>query len=163
MVHVRFVQGLVTVEGAVFLHHVDDWDITSAVGGAELVVAILEYGNRYVELVDKQADVVFLDATAKTDGNASKSLGFVFLDEILNFRNVTLAVRAFGTKVVYQERLVGEMAEQNSRVADSRQRLRKVHFHGLACGGILHQLNVCHRRFRSELCKRGYCCKGDNT
>ena len=116
-----------------------------------------------MELVDKQADVVFLDATAKTDGNACKTFGFVFLDEILNFRNVTLAVRALGAKVVDQERLVGEMAEQDSWIADARKRLRKVHFHGLACGGILHKLNICHRRFRSELCKRGYCCNGDNT
>ena len=51
MVHVRFVQGFVAVEGSVFLYHVHDRNVTGAVGGTELVVAVLEYGNGYVELV----------------------------------------------------------------------------------------------------------------
>ena len=64
MVHVRFVQSFVAVEGPVFLHYVHDRNVAGAVSGAELVVAILEYGDCYVELVDKQTDVVFLARAA---------------------------------------------------------------------------------------------------
>ena len=116
-----------------------------------------------MELVDKQANVIFLDAAAETDGNAGEALGLIFLDQVLDFGNVALAVRALGAKIVDQKRLVCELAEQNSRIANARKWLRKIHLHGLVSGGILHQLHIGHLGFRSKLRKRRNRCNGGNT
>ena len=138
MVHVCFVQRLVAVECAVFLHQVDDRNVAGAVSGAEFAIRVLEYRNDGVVLVDEDADVVLLDAAVQTDGNTRKSLGFIFLDEVLNFGEVFLAVRALGAEIVDEQRAVSEMAEHDTRIADARKVLGKVHFHGLFGLGIHH-------------------------
>ena len=94
MVHIRFVERLVAVECAVLLHEVDDRDVTRAISRPKLTIRVLEYRNNGVVLVDKQADIVLLDAAVQADGNARKTLGFIFLDEVLDFGEVLLAVRA---------------------------------------------------------------------
>ncbi len=119
MVHVRFVECLVAVERAVFLYKKDDRDVTCAVGRPEFAVGILEYGDGCVILVDEHADVIFLDATVQTDSDAREPLGFIFLDEVLDFGEVLLTVRALGAEIVNEQRSVAEMAEQNARIADT--------------------------------------------
>ena len=138
MVHVRFVQGLVAVERTVLLHQVDHRNVTGAVSRAEFAVRVLEYGNNGVVLVDEKADVVFLDAAVQADGDARKSLGFIFLDEVLNFGEVLLTMWALGAEIVDEQRAVCEMAEHDSRIAYTRKVLGKVHFHGLFGLGIHH-------------------------
>ena len=138
VVHVRFVERLVAVERSVLLHQVDDRDVAGAVGGAEFAVGILEYWNNGVVLVYKKTNVVLLDAAVQANGNTRESLGFIFLDEVLNFGEVFLAVRALGAEIVDEQRTVCEMAEHDSRIADARKMLGKVHFHGLFGLGILH-------------------------
>ncbi len=138
MVHVRFVQGFVAVERSVLLYQVDDRDVTGAVGGAKFTVGILEYWNNGVVLVDEKADVVLLDAAVQADGDTRKPLGFIFLDEVLNFGEVLLAMRALGAEIVDEKRAVSEMAEHDPRIADARKVLGKVHFHGLFGLGIHH-------------------------
>ena len=138
MVHVRLVERLVTVERTVLLHQVDHRNVTRAVCGAEFAIRILEYRDDRVVLVDEQADVVLLDAAVQANCDTRETLGFIFLDEVLNFGEVLLAVRALGAEVVDEQRSVCEMAEHDSRIADARKVLGKVHFHGLFGLGIHH-------------------------
>ena len=138
MVHVRFVQRFVAVERAVFLYQINNWDVACAVCRPELAVRVLEYRNDRVVLVNEQADVVLLDAAVQADGDTRESLGFVFLDKILNFGEVLLAVRTLGAEVVDEQRTVAEMAEKDSWITDARKVLRKVHDHGLICCRIFH-------------------------
>ena len=159
MVHVSLVQRLVAVERPVLLHQVDDGDVAGTVGRPELAVCVLEHGDYHVELVDEHADVVLLDPAAKTDGDAGEPVLFVFLHQVLDFGHVALAVRALGAEVVDEQRPLAEVAEQDARVANSRERHGKVHLHGLVGGGILHELDVGHLRFGCELGKRK--CRGD--
>ena len=119
VVHVRFVERLVTVERAVFLHEVDDRDVARAVGRPELAVCILEHRDDGVVLVDEQADIVLLDTAIQADGNARKSFGFVFPDKVLDFREVLLAMWALGAEVVNEQWAVAEVAEQNAWIADT--------------------------------------------
>ena len=98
MVHVRFVECFVAVERAVLLHEVDHRDVTRAISRPKLTIRVLEYRNNSVVLVDEQTDVVLLDAAVQADGNARKTLGFIFLDEVLDLGEVFLTVRALGAK-----------------------------------------------------------------
>ena len=156
MVHVRFVERFVAVERSVFLHQVNDRDVARAVSRPELAVGVLEYRNDRMVLVDEQTDVVLLDAAVQADGDARESLGFIFLDEVLNFGEMLLAVRALRAEIVDEQRAVAEMAKQNSRIADAGKVLGKVHFHRLIGGRIHHQLDIGDLRFRCELCKARY-------
>ena len=121
MVHVRFVECFVAVERAVLLHEVDHRDVTRAISRPKLTIRVLEYRNNSVVLVDKQADVVLLDAAIQADGNAGESLGFIFLDEVLDLGEVLLAVRALRAEIIDEQRSVAEMREQNARIADARK------------------------------------------
>ena len=119
MIHVRFVQRFVAVERSVLLYQINDRDVTCAVGWTELAVRVLEYRDDSVVLVNEQADVVLLDSAVQPDGDTRESLGFVFLDEILDLGEMLLAVRALGAEVVDEQRTVAEMAEKDSRIADA--------------------------------------------
>ena len=111
MVHVRFVERFVAVERSVLLHEIDDRDVARAVSRTELAVRVLEYRDDRMVLVDEQTDVVLLDTAVQANGNACESLGFVFLDQVLNFGEVLLAVRALGAEIVNEQRAVAEMAD----------------------------------------------------
>ena len=163
MVHVRFVERFVAVERSVFLHEIDNWDVARAVSRTELAVRVLEYRDDRMVLVDEQTDVVLLDAAVQADGDACESLRFVFLDQVLNFGEVLLAVRALGAEIVNEQRAVAEMAEQNARIADAGKVLGKVHDHRLVSRRIHHQLDVCDLRFRCELGKARCCDNGYQT
>jgi len=138
MVHVRFVERLVAVERAVLLHEVDNRNVARAISWPKLAIRVLEHRNDSVILVDEQTDVVLLDAAVQADGNARESLGFIFLDEVLDFGEVLLAVRALRAEIVDEQRTVAEMGEDNARIADAREVCRKVHLHGLLGLGIHH-------------------------
>ena len=156
MVHVRFIERFVAVECSVLLHEIDDRNIARAVSRPELAVGVLEYWDDRMVLVDEQTDVVLLDAAVQADGYACETLGFILLDEVLNFGEMLLAMRAFRAEIVNEQRSVAEMAEQNSRIADAGKVLGKVHFHRLIRSCIHHQLDVGDLRFRCELCKARY-------
>ena len=64
VIHVRVVQCFVAVESAVFLNKVDNGDVSCTISRAELAFGVLEDRNDCMELVDEQANVVFLDAAA---------------------------------------------------------------------------------------------------
>ena len=154
VVHVRVVQRLVAVERPVFLNKVDNGDVSCTVRRAELAFGVLEDRNDRMELVDEQADVVFLDSAAKPDGDTGESVALIFLHQVLDDGEVVLAVRALGAEVVDEKGTVAEMAEEDAGIADTRERFRKVHLHGLVRGRILHQLDVGHLGLRCKLGKR---------
>lgn len=101
-------------------------------------------GDDHLVLVDKETDVVLLDAAAEADGDTGQAVLFIFLHQVLDFGHVALAVGALGAEVVDQQGAVREMAKEDARIADAGQGLGKVHFHGLVGGAILHELDVGH-------------------
>ena len=134
VIHVRVVQCFVAVESAVFLNKVDNGDVSCTISRAELAFGVLEYRDDRMELVDEQANVVFLDAAAEPDGDAGETFAFIFLHQVLDDGEVVLAVRALGAEVIDEQRAVAEVAEKDARIADARERLGKVHLHGLVRG-----------------------------
>ena len=119
VVHVRFVERLVAVERAILLHEVDDRNVARAVRGPEFAICVLEHRDDRVVLIDEKADVVLLDAAVQANCDTRETLGFIFLDEVLNFGEVLLAVRALGAEIVDEQRSACEMAEHDSRIADA--------------------------------------------
>ena len=154
VIHVRVVQCFVAVECSVFLNKVDNGDVSCTVRRAELAFGVLEDWNDCMELIDEQANVVFLDSAAEPDGDTGEAVAFIFLHQVLDDGEVVLAVRALGAEVVDEQRTVAEVAEKDARIADARERLGKVHLHGLVRGRILHQLDIRHLRFGRKLRKR---------
>ncbi len=119
MVDVCIVYGLITIERTVRIDQIDNRDVTSPVGGGELIVCILEYRDNNSILVYKQADIVFLDASAKTDGDSGETVFFIFLHQVLNFRHVSLAMGTLGAEIVNQQGTVGKMTKENAWIANS--------------------------------------------
>lgn len=111
MIHVRFVECFVAVERAVLLHEVDHRDVTRAISRPKLTICVLEYRNNSVVLVDKQTDIVLLDAAVQADCNTRKTLGFIFLDEVLDLGEVLLAVWTLRAEIIDEQRAVAEMAK----------------------------------------------------
>lgn len=140
MVHVRFVKRLVAVERSVFLNKVNYRNVACPVYWTEFPIGILEYRNDCVELVYEQANIVFLDAAsaAKPDCYTCEAGLFVFLHQVLNVREMVLAVWALGTKIIDEERAVTEMAKKNPWIANACEWCGKIHFHRLICCCILH-------------------------
>ena len=138
MVHVCFVQSFVAVERSILLHQVDDRNVAGAISGAKFAIGVLEYRNDCVVLIDEETDVVLLDAAVQADCNTRETLSFIFLDEVLNFGEVLLAVRALRAEIVDEQGAACEMAEHDTRIADARKVLGKVHLHGLFGLGIHH-------------------------
>ena len=147
------VHALVAVERSVGHHEVEYRHVAVAVGGPELLGAVLEYRNDHLELVYKHADIVLLDVATDSDGDTCDTGRLIFLHDGLHFGHVLLAVRALGAEVVDHQRSLGKVAKQNSRVAYAGEREAKVH---LDCGpcGILHEGDVRHLRFRCKLGQR---------
>ena len=131
---VRVVQCFGAVECSVFLNKVDNGDVSCTVRRAELAFGVLEDRDDRMELIDEQANVVFLDPAAEPDGDAGETFAFIFLHQVLDDGKVVLAVRALGAEVIDKQRTVAEVAEKDARIADARERLGKVHLHGLVRG-----------------------------
>lgn len=113
----RLVERFVAVERAVGLHQVEHRHVAVAVGRAEFLGAVLEHRYDDLVLVDEHADVVLLDVPADSDGDARDIGGFIFLHHVLHVGEMLLAVRALGAEVVDEEVALGEVAEQDARVA----------------------------------------------
>ena len=118
MVYVRFVEGLIAVDGPVLEYQIEHGNVPVAVDGPEFLVGVLENRNDDLELVDEHADVVFLDASANCDGDTGSPRFFILLHDSLDFGEVLLAVGALGAEVVDEQRALGKVAKENSRVAD---------------------------------------------
>ena len=157
VIHVRFVERFVAIECPVLLDEVNDRNITSSINRTEFAIGVLEYRNDCVVLVDEETDVVFLDAAVQADGNPREPFGFIFPDEVLNFGEMLLAMRALGAEIVNEQWTIAELTEHDSRIADSRKVFGKVHFHGLFGLGIHHQLDIGNLRFWCEL-RKTHCC-----